>query len=286
VEKSQNITISLIVVTCNRIVAITDLLDQLELQFYKNFEVIIVDDCSNGVKLNMLISKVSFKVKILSSGISGYGLGYARNLGAYNAVGDTLVFLDDDCIPMNSYFLSIAENILENSILCGARVDLDKYSLSASKKLSEINTLERYKVYELGPILKEGKGFVVENNMAINRNLFFKIGMFSQRFRLYGYIGQEFLHRLVYFDVRYMYNQEMDVFHDKKLEMFSGISSARKFIHLLLSSRLRMYLCRRESFNRQSKFAKSYTGKVEFSFLIEIKDVILALSYWFAKRFF
>ena len=79
---------------CN--VELKDVLDSLQSQSYYVFEVIIVCQCSNVVKIKALINNYidAFFIKIIQS--DERSASRAKNQGILNACGDALYFPDDD----------------------------------------------------------------------------------------------------------------------------------------------------------------------------------------------
>lgn len=88
--------------------------ESLESQTYKDFEVIIVDDCSTDgsyERLNNYIDKTHLNIKLLQTK-NNSGPGNARNLGIENASGEWLTFVDnDDWVDIT--FLEKINNIIE-----------------------------------------------------------------------------------------------------------------------------------------------------------------------------
>src|SRR3990167_5485544 len=92
----KNPLVSIIIPTFNEQQSITDCLDSLKTQSYKNVEIIIVDDGSTDNTIE-IISNCKFQIancKLLRQ--EHMGPGTARNLGASKASGDILVFVDAD----------------------------------------------------------------------------------------------------------------------------------------------------------------------------------------------
>ena len=96
--------ISIIIPTFNRQEIVFNTLQYLSNQTNSNFEVIIIDQ-TDGFKreLNDFKSE-NFNYRYFN--INEIGLPNARNYGAEKALGDILIFLDDDSIP--------DKNIVEN----------------------------------------------------------------------------------------------------------------------------------------------------------------------------
>lgn len=84
---------SIIVPSYNRNTEIEALLHSLERQTEKNFEVVVVDDCSkNPVKIDRTFS---FPLRLIRNEINR-GAAESRNIGAREAENEWLLFLDDD----------------------------------------------------------------------------------------------------------------------------------------------------------------------------------------------
>ncbi|BAK80618.1 glycosyltransferase family 2 protein [Candidatus Arthromitus sp. SFB-rat-Yit] len=88
---------SLIMATLGRVDEIKVFLDSLDLQNYKDFELIIVDQNDENILGNM-ISLYKEKFYINHIRIKEKGLSLARNIGIKYATGDIIAFPDDDCI--------------------------------------------------------------------------------------------------------------------------------------------------------------------------------------------
>lgn len=93
--------VSVIIPVYNEEESIRDCLSSILDQSLKDYEVVIVDDGSSDNTLE--IAKSFGKVKILTQ--SHKGAGAARNLGAKNAKGEILVFVDAD-MTFDKNFLS------------------------------------------------------------------------------------------------------------------------------------------------------------------------------------
>lgn len=113
--------ISLIIPTRNRANVLIELLIKLNHQIGE-FEVIIIDDASYDNTLELVKSKsksLKYKLKIIKME-NQVGLPIARNIGINNSSGDSVGFLDDDCIPIRNdllfraskWLLSKGENII------------------------------------------------------------------------------------------------------------------------------------------------------------------------------
>ena len=98
--------ISFIVLTYNRCDALLAVLRSLAKQCGVGHEVLIADDGSSQAQVDMLYKNCpAFRcpVRHVWHPDIGFTAAVARNLGAYHAQGDYLVFLDGDCVPGKSF---------------------------------------------------------------------------------------------------------------------------------------------------------------------------------------
>lgn len=102
---------SIIIPSYNRNAEVNALLESLIAQTVRNFEVIIVDDCSqNPVKIDRTFP---FAVHVIRNQ-QNKGPAQSRNIGAQNAVNPWLLFLDDDDRFENEKCRILTENIRQN----------------------------------------------------------------------------------------------------------------------------------------------------------------------------
>lgn len=86
--------VSLIVATVNRVAELERLLSSLDLQIYKDFEVIVVDQNVDSPLIPVLQNHPGLNIRHLRC---ERGAGRARNHGLRVASGDVICFPDDDC---------------------------------------------------------------------------------------------------------------------------------------------------------------------------------------------
>ncbi|MBI2667511.1 glycosyltransferase [Candidatus Woesearchaeota archaeon] len=140
---------------------------------YKNFEVIVVDDCSTD---NLYLTAKKFPCKLIRLK-ERFGPAKARNVGASKAKGNILVFLDSDCIVGENWLNSIVRNFKEYNIGATAA----QYNDSISKSF-----IAKFAFYEL--LFRERKfdkfvNTIPSCNFACKKEIFEEINGFSEDFR-------------------------------------------------------------------------------------------------------
>jgi glycosyltransferase involved in cell wall biosynthesis len=86
--------VSLIVATINRVTELERLLASLDIQSYKDFEVIVIDQNADNRLLPVFQGHPALTIRHLRS---RRGAGRARNVGLRIAAGSIICFPDDDC---------------------------------------------------------------------------------------------------------------------------------------------------------------------------------------------
>lgn len=112
----------------------------LEKQNYKNFEVIIVDDCSEDdsyIKLLEYQKKAKINLKIFKTE-ENLGPGNARNIGIKEAVGEWITFIDNDDWVVEDFFYQINELIVNKNPNC---IIYDYFIKQKNRKEKASNTV-------------------------------------------------------------------------------------------------------------------------------------------------
>ena len=82
---------------------INECLSSLINQTYKNIEIVVINDGSSDNSLSLIeeYSRIDDRIRVIDQ--KNMGLGYTRNVGIDNAVGDYILFVDsDDYISLNT----------------------------------------------------------------------------------------------------------------------------------------------------------------------------------------
>lgn len=175
---------SVIIPTLNEENDISNLLNSLDKQTFKNFEVIIVDNGSEDKTIpdiKNLKSNVEFPIEIVHC--KEKGISYARNFGVKYAKGKYLIFFDADGVVTKKW-LEIAHKQLSKKDTIKAVTGIYfHYPTSNIIKLFTYNFL-----YHIGyiPYMFFNRTFLRKsvltgNNFAIEKKAFVKTGMFPHK---------------------------------------------------------------------------------------------------------
>lgn len=206
---------SIIIPTYNRSHQLYKCLKSIErLDFSKKrFEVIVVDDGSDSSPQKVVMHfENHFSMKLIQQ--SHGGPAAARNLGAIHAVGDFLVFTDDDCL-VSSNWLSRLENRFnehpENVI--GGKIK----NLLENNPFASASQLIIDAAYEYYNADFENARFFASNNMAVPTALFRSIGGFNAKF--WTSEDREFCDRWLWRGYKMTYAPDIVVFHAHPLRL-------------------------------------------------------------------
>lgn len=155
---------------------------------HEQFEVIVVDDGSPQ-PIQPLLQGLQTRFAMKCYCVQHGGPAVARNVGARNAAGKFLAFLDDDCVPVRSWlktmdmhFCADPSLLLAGRVLNGLQGNI--YS-DASQHL--IDYLMAYFNADTATAR-----FVTANNMGISREAFLRVRGFDVNFQGAGGEDREF----------------------------------------------------------------------------------------------
>lgn len=115
---------SIVINTKDRFSRLYIVLKALEDQVDENIEVIVVfDGCSQETLDNLAKVKLSYPVKSIVSQ-DNLGRATARNIGAKAAMGDIIIFIDDDRVPGSDFIRKHIAAHRERCVVLGNRSDI------------------------------------------------------------------------------------------------------------------------------------------------------------------
>ncbi len=178
-----------------------------------------------------------YDLKWINTHCPGYGLAVARNQGILAADGKVVVILDDDSVPQPGFLAAHLASARSGVITGGPRTPSDPSDarmLWKMRKLAELPALTPLTIAELRRDWPEV--YLVENNISLLREDWIGMGLFSERLKIYGYIGQEFFGRARFLDMAYQFNPAAEIIHHGEVEGDNGLLRSRKVRETRLAS--------------------------------------------------
>ena len=181
----KQVEISVIIVTWNRVERVVKCIKSVLSSSYANYEIVVVDNGSTDNTYNY-ISKKFPQINLIRSNKNLLASG-GRNLGAANAKGKYLLFIDDDNIIDKKMIEELIGNIkaIPRAGLIGPKM----YYLTSKKTIwyagADINKLTSktsyFGIYEKdkGQYSKVKQVGHIPNAFMIKRDIFNKIGKFD-----------------------------------------------------------------------------------------------------------
>jgi glycosyltransferase involved in cell wall biosynthesis len=125
-KREQNIKVSIIMPTWNRVSVISRAIESVLRQSYKNYELIISDDGSTDNSEKIIKSHYEKDDRIKYIRTSHLGVSHARNVGLERSTGHLIAYLDSDNMWLENYLLLMVNSFIENpdveTMYCGLRV--------------------------------------------------------------------------------------------------------------------------------------------------------------------
>ena len=218
--------ISFVVLTYNRTDALLAVLRSLAKQCAAGHEVLVADDGSNAEQVNLLRQKCprfNCQVRHVWHPDAGFTASRARNLGAYHAAGDYLVFLDGDCVPGPNFVKTHARLAEKSCFVNGSRVLLSP-QLTHKVVRQDLDLLDQSLAFWINARLKGDsnkllhlmgwpsslyrlqQGFkwkgIRSCNMAVWRSDFFAVNGFDETFEGWGHEDADLVLRLSHLGVK------------------------------------------------------------------------------------
>ncbi|MCK9370674.1 glycosyltransferase [Candidatus Dojkabacteria bacterium] len=158
----QTLPLVSIVISTYKSKTLPIILEALEKQTDKRFEVIVSDDGSNDYKL---VGERSYPIKYVWHKKRGREWSYTHNLGIKLSEGKYVMFLHDDILPSKDLVETYLKHADENTVLLGIRSDIKKNRKSI--KDPESNVLNEDFRLRGNPTLKD---LAKDNAVDMNEN--------------------------------------------------------------------------------------------------------------------
>ena len=170
---------SVIVPTFNRPDEVSELLDSLIRQTFRDFEVILADG-SPGDRVKEIADRYILRLPLLYLYKKGLGISESRNLGVQKASGDYVIFLDSDCIAPPQYIDTINRYLAENPAEVFGGPDAAHASFTPVQKAIGYAMTSPFTTGGIRGLKKHmGKYQPRSFNMGVLRDAFLKVGGFS-----------------------------------------------------------------------------------------------------------
>jgi glycosyltransferase involved in cell wall biosynthesis len=168
------VAVSVIIPAYNSATTIKHTLDHLLIQTRSEqiLEIIVVDSSDDGITKGVIGNYVSDKVRLITSGVRVMP-AIQRNVGAKNARGDILCFIDSDAYPMDDWI----ERILE-AYSNGIRVGGGSYLVPEFQRDNRVAVAQYYLEFSeyIGTGKPRLKRIVPTCNMFCEKLLFDRVG--------------------------------------------------------------------------------------------------------------
>ncbi len=174
---------SVIVPVYNRPSEVSDLLESLENQSIRDFEVILVEDgstlpCRNEAEK---AGKRGLDVKYFFKDNEGRSI--ARNHGLQRAAGEYFIFFDSDCVIPPDYFATVDKELKEKPLDCFGGPDAAHSSFSDVQKAINFSMTSFFTTGGIRGGRKSLEKFVPRTfNMGFSRTVYQSVGGFREMF--------------------------------------------------------------------------------------------------------
>ena len=231
-DTQNHLFVSVIIPVKNGEKTLTQCIRSVKKSYYRNFEIIVVDDHSTD---NSAEIARSLQCTVIEA--EGAGANNARNLGARNAKGDILVFVDADILIRRETLLEIIETLEEPYIdaVVGIYTARHRHESFVSQYK---NLWVRYSYLKSPP----GIDWLFGSISGIKKNAFEKLGGFNvDLLARDGHDDIELGKRFARAKLNIILNMDIEVEHLKNYNIVSFIKNEfhRSFGFASLAVRLR-----------------------------------------------
>lgn len=169
--------VSVIISTYNRAEYLKKAIASVLAQTFKDFELLIVDDCSSDNTSQLVENSTDTRIRYIRNN-SNKGIAAVRNIGVNNSIGTYIAFLDDDdeWLPDK---LEMQVRMLEPSSPKLGAIYTGVASINtANNKVVKI-TIPQYRGNILKRILLQN--FITTSSIVLKKACFEKIGLFDEK---------------------------------------------------------------------------------------------------------
>lgn len=174
------IKFSVIIPVYNRPDELKELLESLNKQTYKEFEILVVEDGST-LKSDEIVARYQNDLDIKYFFKPNSGPGQSRNYGSERAVGDFHVFFDSDCIIPEKYFEIVKSRLTKEPVDAYGGPDMAHPSFTAIQKSINYSMTSFFTTGGIRGGMKDEKKFHPRSfNMGFSKLVYEKTKGFSK----------------------------------------------------------------------------------------------------------
>lgn len=174
---------SIIIPVYNRPDEVADLLDSLEKQTVRNFEVVLVEDGSTVPCRQQADRALGRGLDVKYFAKDNEGRSIARNYGMERASGSYFVFFDSDCVIPPSYFETLARALSATPLDCFGGPDAAHESFSDTQKAINFAMTSFLTTGGIRGGKVQLEKFVPRTfNMGFSRRVYERVGGFREMF--------------------------------------------------------------------------------------------------------
>lgn len=168
--------VSVIIPTYNRVKLLNNSVASVLSQTYRDFELLVIDDCSTDNTSDFLSNIADRRVRCIKN-TSNKGITATRNIALSNANGKYIAFLDDDDEWMPDK-LEKQINLMENSSKGLGCIYTGCNLVDAEDNRFNQTTVPHYRIRILNELLLEN--FIITSSTLIKADCFETVGMFDE----------------------------------------------------------------------------------------------------------
>lgn len=212
-ELSKQIEISVIIPTLNSEGSLPTLFRTLDIQTFRDFEVVVTDSGSSDSTLELCKAADVTVIEHQLSRNETRNPAAARNLGAQRANGKTLLFLDSD-MELTKHVLMSCHNLIKTHDALCIREDVPLGNYWATSRGLE-------KKFSFGSLIFEAA-------RCFRRNVFFEIGGYDERLTSLEDVGLQFTLLERGYEIGWVH--EPIIHHEEEIGLFSYLHKRKRFI--------------------------------------------------------
>ena len=208
---------SIVVAVYNRPEEMSELLESIFNQEYRDFEIIVVDDGSQKSSRD-IVNHYKNKLKIKYFYIENKGPALARNFGVNKSEGDWIIFFDSDCTIPKNYFFEINNFLNNNEIDFYGGPDMMDNSFTYLQKSINFSMTSLLTTGGIRGKTNSIDKFLPRSfNMGIKRKAFQEVGGFSD-IRQYGE-DLDLSYKLIFSEKKSALISNARVFHKRRTNL-------------------------------------------------------------------